>query len=147
MLPQEEQDKKYGRIYNLRKMLEVILTLEIASGLDDGKELPDEFKEEFPPKSLSEYSRDDWKYIKERIESIQARLIRKDAKAVIGEEENAKTHTGRGRNAIYRQDKLVNLLTFQSVITPLRLAIKDQCEDEGLSGQPKVDQAIVDELR
>lgn len=127
-------------------MLDVVMTLHIASGLAKGKEISDELKEDFPLKSLTDYSGDDWKYIKESIEYIQAQLIRKDATAGIGEVENGKAHSKRGRDVLYRQDKVVKRISLQEVIAPLRLALKDQLEDEELGGRPNVDQEIIDQL-
>lgn len=138
MLPDSEKDKNYGRVFVLRKMIKLRVTLELATVADlDGFSSQD-----FPTESITGWDSETWNVIREEIVSIQESCIRKDANAGIGEEEDKMTDGSRGRNELYRPDKLLNLITFQGAFSSLRHAIQNQLDDESLMGKPKIKKTI-----
>jgi hypothetical protein len=140
-----EDQKTYGRIYNTRRICQVLVLLTICTTGDLQDE--DTLVFELPLLPLPQWSAAHWETLKALFVTLQTDFIRKDAAAKPWEPQDESVHAERARAKLYN-DQLSSMLRYmqvQKMLSPFHADLLEQIKGNA-TGQPKIDAGLVQDL-
>jgi hypothetical protein len=144
-----EDQKTYGRLYNTRRICQILVLLTICTNQDlqDDDDTIENPLQDLPLVPLPQWSAAHWETFKALFEMLQTDILRKDAAAKPWEPPDDSVHAKRARSKIYN-DRLFNLLRYmqvQKILSPVHADLLKQIKGRAM-GKPAIAANIVQDL-
>jgi hypothetical protein len=143
-----EDQNPYGRLYNTRRICQVLVLLTICTTEDLQDEDTIEIElGDLPLLPLPQWSAAHWETFQALFGTLQTDFLRKDAAAKPWEPQDDSVHSERARSKLYN-DRLTNLLRcmqIQKILSPFHADLLEQIKGKA-TGSPKIAAKLVEEL-